>query len=104
MSAVPTMRFREMKPEAGLARFVACYWEFVVGPETPVGHVHTIPPDGCVSVSCMAGHGSPGMVGPRLESLHQVLRDVAEESLLNAPMEGRPPGRPRAVSSHRCSP
>jgi AraC-like DNA-binding protein len=64
----PTMRFREAPPSQELSRLVACYWEFVAGPGTPAGHIHTIPPDGCTSVSCLVGRGPVTLLGPRLES------------------------------------
>lgn len=62
------MRFREVLPPEDLARTVACFWEFVAGPETPLGYIHTIPTDGCTSVSAPVGGGPPGLLGPRLES------------------------------------
>jgi AraC-like DNA-binding protein len=62
------MRFREVLPPEDLARTVACFWEFVAGPETPLGYIHTIPTDGCTSVSKPVGGGPPGLLGPRLDS------------------------------------
>lgn len=62
------MRFREVPPPEDLCRLVACFWEFEAGPGLPPGHIHTIPTDGCTSVSCLVGHGPVAMIGPRLES------------------------------------
>ncbi len=63
-----TMRFRESLPPEDLSKLVACFWEFVAGPDVPAGHIHTIPVDGCTSVSCLVGQGPVGVIGPRLES------------------------------------
>jgi AraC-like DNA-binding protein len=69
----PPMRFREVRPPEELATIVACFWEFVADAETPPGHIHVIPPDGCTSVS-----GSPGrvvtFVGPRVEALRMPMQ------------------------------
>ncbi len=62
------MRFREVLPPADLGRLVACFWEFVTGPDLPPGHIHIIPVDGCTSISCLIGAGPVGILGPRLES------------------------------------
>jgi AraC-like DNA-binding protein len=62
------MRFREVLPPEDLARTVACFWEFVAGPDTPPGYIHTIPTDGSTSVSMPVGGGPPGLLGPRVES------------------------------------
>lgn len=51
---------------------MACYWEFSAAKSLPMGHQHSIPLDGCVSLAhIQSKFGGPKVVfiGPRLESL-----------------------------------
>lgn len=51
---------------------VACYWEFSASESLPMGHQHSIPLDGCVSLAHIQsnfGGLKVVFIGPRLESL-----------------------------------
>lgn len=61
------MRFREYR-DPGLGRHIECLWEFEAGPSVPEGHLHAVPPDGCVSVLCSLRGGPVLAVGPRLSA------------------------------------
>lgn len=67
------MLYQEFAPPQDLADRVAALWSFAIGAECPGAFVHTIVPDGTVSIACgwiaPANLAFASVVGPRLDAL-----------------------------------
>jgi AraC-like DNA-binding protein len=59
------MRYGEWLPGEALRAYVSAYWQFSVDPRVAGPIEHTIPPDGCVSLSFNVARRQVIIVGPR---------------------------------------
>ncbi len=63
------MKYREAPAPQDLRHLITCFWQFELEPEDSSPVLHTIPPDGTISLTWVAGLQMLIMVGPRMEAL-----------------------------------